>query len=127
MAKETYGAEVARITEVLPELLNHIAPFRENGGIPTQYLLVVNGRVPWGERTRSSQAACRSALRRLLRRRMYDVIYYPTRRTDNPMPREQWRRYERPALELVIKQLEASGVVEYRASNFNQQGTGLSS
>lgn len=128
MARDGYTQEITEINALMPQILEGLTPpARPGGDIPVQYILVVNGRVPWGERTRTSQAACRSALRRMLRRRLYDLIYYPRRRENREMPWEQWKRYERPALERVIKQMEESGIVEYRASNFDRTNTGLTS
>jgi len=129
MARNGYTKEIAEINAVLPQLLEHITPpARAGGDVPVQYMLIVNGRVPWGERARSSQAACRSALRRMLRLRLYDLIYHPRRcRRDNEISWAEWKRYERPALEQVIKQMEKSGIVEYRTSNFDRTATGLTS
>lgn len=123
-----YQAEVAEINAVLPQILENCAPRLPNSTEYIQYLLMINGRVPYGERTRRSPAACRSALRRLIRRGLYDQIFYPRQRRGQGLDWAAQKRYNLGGVDRVIKQLEEQGVVEYRATDFGTRtAVGLTS
>lgn len=104
------------ITALLPTVLEEIAPLANGENLPpTRYLLLVNGRVPRGEPLRSSERACRLALRRRLHRALRHQMPHP-----KVTERLTWWRYTVQILDQIITQLERNGVVEYRAITFNQ-------
>lgn len=111
-----YVTEIGVIQQHLPTLIERILPPPGTGAhLPKpQYVLMVNGQVPRHEPARASVNACRSSLRRLLRRQLQSLIYP----TASRLSWDQWRRYKGPALERVIKMLEENGTVEYRPLTF---------
>ena len=127
MARANYQKETAEVRELLNAALRSFVPDTTNPRYnPQRYMLYVQGVVPWGERTRSSPAACRNALRRMLRRYMHDAIYSPRRRI-NSMTWDEWRRYLNFPINTVIKELETSGAVEYRLIDTTQAAAGIAS
>ena len=121
----------ARITYTLhhiPAVLQRLVPPATAAPRP-QFLLHINGRVPYGERSRSSAKACRSALRRYIRRELEPLLrpYNRQRGAREGISWDEWRIYRGPVLDCIIDQLEADGTVEYREASYLPPSTGLTS
>lgn len=75
-----------------------------------RYLLYIYGVVPWFEPIRSTVAACRNSLRRFLRRSLFNRLDYSAQN----IPWIEWTARVNATLTPLIRELEDSGVVQYR-------------